>query len=67
MSDDNQIPEAVYEVIAAVVVRLLRPDHSLTLHEIIRALHAMGETAGNKQSIRDACAEAVRILASQLH
>ncbi|WP_232298179.1 hypothetical protein [Erwinia typographi] len=66
MTENALRGEDVYTVIGKVVSSLLRPDHTLTLHEIINALHLMGEGA-SLQSIKDTCSEAIRILARQMH
>ena len=64
--NDDITAEDIYAVIGTVVARLLKPDHYLTLHEIISALHHMGEADGTK-CIRESCERAVRLLAQQMH
>lgn len=64
--NDDTTAEDIYAVIGTVVARLLKPDQHLTLHEIISALHSMGEAVGAAE-MRENCERAVRLLAQQMH
>lgn len=64
--NDDTTAEDIFAAIGIVVARLLKPDQHLTLHEIISALHAMGEEP-HSPATRACCARAVRMLSQQMH
>lgn len=64
--NDDVTTEDIFAAIGIVVARLLKPDQYLTLHEIVSALHAMGEEP-HPPVTRACCARAVRMLSRQMH
>lgn len=60
------MPEDVCAVIGGVIRCLVLQGRSLTLHEIIDGLYSMSEGTTTK-SIREACLQAIAILARQMH
>ncbi|MDR6352547.1 hypothetical protein [Pantoea sp. SORGH_AS_0659] len=64
--NDDITAEDIFAAIGIIVARLLKPDQHLTLHEIISALHAMGEDP-HAPATRACCARAIRMLSQQMH
>ncbi len=64
--DDDDVAAEVRKVTGQVVMALLEPGKTLHLHQIIGRLWRMGNSTDDAR-VREACLEAIRLLARKMH